>query len=80
MWVRSVTTDSTHPPQGTFTGFAANIARTMAGKDVSPGRLGSGIRMIQYVINRGGRCGSRMMVIGGRTCARLSQPRMVRHC
>src|SRR5919108_1751920 len=54
-WVRTVTTDSTHPPRGTFTGSAAEIARTMARKDVSPGGLGSGIRMIQYFINRGGK-------------------------
>src|ERR687891_1576578 len=54
-WVRGVATDSTHPPPRTFTGSAAEIARTMARKDVSPGGLGSGIRMIQYFINRGGR-------------------------
>jgi len=50
-----VTTDSTHPPRGTFSGSAAQIARTMARKDVSPKGLGSGIRMIQYFINRGGK-------------------------
>jgi hypothetical protein len=54
-WVRRVTTDSTHPPRGTFTGSANEIARTMARKDVSPGGIGSGIRMIQYFINRGGK-------------------------
>lgn len=54
-WVRKVTTDSTHPPAGTFTGSAAEIARAMARKDVSPRGIGSGIRMIQYFINRGGR-------------------------
>jgi hypothetical protein len=54
-WVRNVTTDSTHPPPKTFTGSAAEIARTMARKDVSPRGLGSGIRMIQYFINRGGK-------------------------
>jgi Protein of unknown function (DUF3175) len=54
-WVRSVTTDSTHPPPRTFTGSAAEIARTMARKDVSPRGIGSGIRMIQYFINRGGK-------------------------
>jgi hypothetical protein len=54
-WVRTVTTDSTHPPRGTFAGSAAEIARTMARKDVSPRGLGSGIRMIQYFINRGGK-------------------------
>jgi hypothetical protein len=54
-WVRKVTTDSTHPPAGTFSGSATEIARTMARKDVSPGGIGSGIRMIQYFINRGGK-------------------------
>jgi tRNA(adenine34) deaminase len=54
-WVRSVNTDSTHPPPRTFTGSAERIARTMARKDVSPKGLGSGIRMIQYFINRGGK-------------------------
>jgi hypothetical protein len=54
-WVRTVTTDSTHPPRGTFAGSASQIARTMARKDVSPGGIGSGIRMIQYFINRGGK-------------------------
>jgi hypothetical protein len=54
-WVRGVTTDSTHPPPQTFSGSAAQIARTMARKDVSPRGLGSAIRMIQYFINRGGK-------------------------
>jgi tRNA(adenine34) deaminase len=54
-WVRQVTTDSTHPPPRTFKGSAAQIARTMARKDVSPKGLGSGIRMIQYFINRAGK-------------------------
>jgi len=54
-WVRRVTTDSTAPPRGTFTGSAAQIARTMARKDVSPKGIGSGIRMIQYFINRAGK-------------------------
>jgi Protein of unknown function (DUF3175) len=50
-----VKTDSTHPPPRTFMGSAKTIARTMARKDVSPKGLGSGIRMIQYFINRGGK-------------------------
>ena len=54
-WVRRVTTDSTAPPPGTFNRSAADIARTMARKDVSPKGLGSGIRMIQYFINRAGK-------------------------
>ncbi len=54
-WVRKVKTDSTHPPPGTFTGSAQQIADTMAEKDVSPKGLGSAIKMIQYFINRGGK-------------------------
>jgi hypothetical protein len=54
-WVRQVTTDSTHPPPRTFNGSAEQIARTMARKEVSPKGLGSGIRMIQYFINRAGK-------------------------
>ena len=54
-WVRTVTTDSTHPPKGTFAGSASEIVRTMARKDVSPRGIGSGVRMIQYFINRGGK-------------------------
>jgi hypothetical protein len=54
-WVRQVTTDSTHPPPRTFTGSASEIARKMARRDVSPKGIGSGIRMIQYFINRGGK-------------------------
>src|ERR687898_1244567 len=54
-WVREVKTDSTHPPRGTFNRSAAEIARTMARKDVSPKGPGSGVRMIQYFINRAGK-------------------------
>lgn len=54
-WVRQVKTDSTFPPPRTFTGSATEIARTMARKDVSPKGIGSGIRMIQYFINRAGK-------------------------
>jgi hypothetical protein len=54
-WVRAVRTDSTAPPPGTFKGSGQQIARTMARRDVSPKGLGSGIRMIQYFINRAGR-------------------------
>jgi hypothetical protein len=54
-WVRTVKTDSTHPPARTFAGSAAQIARTMARKDVSPKGPGSAIRMIQYFINRAGK-------------------------
>ncbi len=54
-WVRNVTTDSTHPPAGLFTKSAATIARTLASKKVSPKGPGSGMRMLTFFINRGGR-------------------------
>ena len=54
-WVKTVTTDSTHPPAGLFTKDAATIARTLASKKVSPKGPGSGMRMLTYFINRGGR-------------------------
>jgi len=54
-WVKGVKTVSTFPPEGTFTKDAKSIARIMASKRVSPKGLGSGIRMIQYFINRGGK-------------------------
>jgi Protein of unknown function (DUF3175) len=54
-WVRGVNTVSTYPPAGTFTKDAETIARTMASKKVSPKGIGSGIRMIQYFINRAGK-------------------------
>jgi len=54
-WVKTVTTDSTHPPAGLFTKDASTIARTLASKRVSPKGPGSGMRMLTYFINRGGR-------------------------
>jgi tRNA(adenine34) deaminase len=54
-WVAKVTTDSTHPPKGLFTEKAATIARSLASKKVSPKGPGSGMRMLTYFINRGGR-------------------------
>jgi hypothetical protein len=54
-WVRDVKTVSTYPPQGLFTRDAETIARTMASKKVSPRGIGSGIRMIQFFINRAGK-------------------------
>jgi tRNA(adenine34) deaminase len=54
-WVRPVTTDSTHPPRDLFTKNAATIARAMGRKKVSPKGIGSGIRMIQFFINRAGK-------------------------
>lgn len=54
-WVQDVTTVSTYPPGGLFTKDAETIARTLARKKVSPRGIGSGIRMIQYFINRAGK-------------------------
>ena len=54
-WVRGVKTVSTYPPKGLFTKDAETIARTMASKKVSPKGIGSGIRMIQFFINRAGK-------------------------
>jgi len=54
-WVRKVKTVSTAPPKDLFTKDAGTIAKTMARKSVSPKGIGSGIRMIQYFINRGGK-------------------------
>ena len=54
-WVRTITTDSTHPPAGLFTKSAATIARSLASKKVSPKGAASGMRMLTYFINRGGR-------------------------
>ncbi|MGH7845938.1 MAG: DUF3175 domain-containing protein [Candidatus Binatia bacterium] len=54
-WVRNVKTVSTAPPKDLFMKDAQTIARTMAKRSVSPKGIGSGIRMIQYFINRGGK-------------------------
>lgn len=54
-WVHKVKTASTFPPAGTFMKDAATVAKIMASKKVSPKGLGSGIRMIQYFINRSGK-------------------------
>lgn len=54
-WVQKVTTVSTFPPEGLFSKDARTIAETLASKKVSPKGIGSGIRMLQYFINRGGK-------------------------
>jgi tRNA(adenine34) deaminase len=54
-WVRDVKTVSTSPPPGMFTKDAETIAKVMASKKVSPKGIGSGIRMIQFFINRAGK-------------------------
>ncbi|HYT92373.1 MAG TPA: DUF3175 domain-containing protein [Gemmataceae bacterium] len=54
-WVKDVKTVSTFPPEGLFTKDARTIAKMMASKQVSPRGIGSGIRMIQFFINRAGK-------------------------
>jgi hypothetical protein len=54
-WVPKVKTVSTFPPRDTFNQDAETVAKTMASKKVSPKGIGSGIRMIQYFINRAGK-------------------------
>jgi tRNA(adenine34) deaminase len=54
-WVASVNTESTFPPKGLFTKDAATVARSLASKKVSPKGPASGMRMLNYFINRGGR-------------------------
>jgi Protein of unknown function (DUF3175) len=54
-WSAKVKTVSTFPPQGTFTKPAEAVAKMMARKDVSPGGIGSAIRMVQMFINRAGK-------------------------
>jgi tRNA(adenine34) deaminase len=54
-WVRTVTTDSTHPPKDLFTKSATTIARSLASKKISPKGPGSGMRMLTYFINRAGK-------------------------
>jgi hypothetical protein len=54
-WSHKVKTVSTNPPAGLFTKDAETIARTMATKLVSPKGKGSGVRMIQFFLNRAGK-------------------------
>jgi tRNA(adenine34) deaminase len=54
-WVRNVKTVSTYPPKGLFTKDAQTVAKAMASKKVSPKGIDSGIRMIQFFINRAGK-------------------------
>lgn len=54
-WSANVKTVSTFPPPGTFKKNADEVARIMASKRVSPKGIGSGIKMIQFYINRAGK-------------------------
>jgi tRNA(adenine34) deaminase len=54
-WSAKVTTDSTHPEEGLFNKSAAIIARSLASKKVSPKGPASGMRMLNFYINRAGK-------------------------
>lgn len=54
-WSHKVKTVSTYPRERLFTKDARTIARAMGSKRVSPRGIGSGIRMIQFFINRAGK-------------------------
>ena len=54
-WSAEVTTDSTHPDEGLFNQSAATIAKALASKKVSPKGPASGMRMLNFYINRAGK-------------------------
>ena len=54
-WSAGVDTESTYPQEGLFKKDAATIARSLASKRVSPKGPASGLRMLNYFINRGGK-------------------------
>lgn len=55
LWVADVKTESTFPPERLFTKDAETIAKSLASKKVSPKGPASGMRMLNYYINRGGK-------------------------
>ena len=54
-WSASVHTEATFPPEGLFTKDAATIAKNLASKKTSPKGPASGMRMLNFYINRAGR-------------------------
>jgi tRNA(Arg) A34 adenosine deaminase TadA len=54
-WSAKVTTDSTHPDEGLFNQSASAIAKALASKKVSPKGPASGMRMLNFYINRAGK-------------------------
>jgi len=54
-WVAKVDTESTYPEERLFTKDAETIAKHLASKKVSPKGPASGMRMLNYYINRGGK-------------------------
>ena len=54
-WSAKVDTDSTHPEHGLFNKSASAIAKALASKKVSPKGPASGMRMLNFYINRAGK-------------------------
>lgn len=54
-WSAKVTTDSTHPQKGLFLKSPSTIAHELATKKVSPKGPASGMRMLNFYINRAGK-------------------------
>ena len=54
-WSAKVDTDSTHPDHGLFNKSAPAIAKALASKKVSPKGPASGMRMLNFYINRAGK-------------------------
>ena len=54
-WSAKVDTDSTHPDEGLFKKSASAIAKALATKKVSPKGPASGMRMLNFYINRAGK-------------------------
>ncbi|HEY1744095.1 MAG TPA: DUF3175 domain-containing protein [Granulicella sp.] len=54
-WSYKVDTDSTHPDHGLFLQSAPKIAQALATRRVSPKGPASGMRMLNFYINRAGK-------------------------
>jgi tRNA(adenine34) deaminase len=54
-WSAKVNTDSTHPGPGLFNKNPSAIAKALASKKVSPKGPASGMRMLNFYINRAGK-------------------------
>jgi topoisomerase IA-like protein len=54
-WVAKVDTESTFPEEGLFKQDAETIAKELASKKVSPKGPASGMRMLNFYLNRGGK-------------------------
>jgi tRNA(adenine34) deaminase len=54
-WSAKVNTDSTHPDKGLFNRSPTVVAKALASKKVSPKGPASGMRMLNFYINRAGK-------------------------